>query len=205
MHSDTKGRRDELQRNYGEPMERARLKVLRRLDGHCRQFIELSPFVCLGTSGDEGADVSPRGDRPGFVHVLDDVTLALPDWPGNNRIDSLANIVSNPRVGLLFLIPGVDESLRVNGRADVTTDSKILGRWEVNGKAPRSALVISVEEAFLHCGKALIRSRLWHDDYRIDRSQLPSYGRMLKDQIEISDSAEDIESSVAEAYRNRLY
>lgn len=205
MQSDTKGRRDELQRNYGEPMERARLKVLRRLDGHCRKFIELSPFVCLGTSGDEGADVSPRGDRPGFVHVLDDVTLALPDWPGNNRIDSLANIVSNPRVGLLFLIPGVDESLRVNGRADVTTDPNILGRWEVNGKAPRSALVIAVEEAFLHCGKALIRSRLWHDDYRIDRSQLPSYGRMLKDQIEISDSAEDIECSVAEAYRNRLY
>lgn len=205
MQSDTKGRQNEALRNYGPPMERARLKVLRRIDEHCRRFISLSPFVCLGTASDDGTDVSPRGDRPGFVHVLDEVTLALPDWPGNNRIDSLANIVSNPRIGLLFLIPGVEESLRVNGTADVTTDPNILERWEVNGKRPRSALVIAVEEAFLHCGKALIRSRLWHDDYKVDRSELPSYGQMLKDQIEVSDSAEEIEASVAEAYRTKLY
>ena len=130
---------------------------------------------------------------------------ALPDWPGNNRIDSLTNIVSNPRVGLLFLIPGVDETLRINGRAELTIDSTILARWESNGKLPKSALLITMEEAFLHCGKALIRARLWHDDYRIDRSELPSYGRMLKDQIEISDSAEDIEASVAQGYKEKLY
>lgn len=195
----------ELRQTYGEPIERAKLKVLRRLDVHCRKFISLSPFVCIGTSGEDGADVSPRGDRPGFVHVLDDVTLALPDWPGNNRIDSLVNLVSNPRVGMLFLIPGVDETLRVNGRAEVTSDPALLARWDTNGKQPKSALLISVEEAFLHCGKALIRARLWHDDYKIDRAELPPYGRMLKDQIDVRDSAEEIQASVAEGYRSKLY
>lgn len=195
----------DLRQSYGEPMERARLKSLRKLDRHCRNFIELSPFLCLGTSGDDGADVTPRGDAPGFVKVLDDGTLAIPDWPGNNRLDSLTNILSNPRIGLLFLIPGVDETLRVNGKAEITISPDVLALWDVNGKHPKSALVVAVEEAFLHCGKALIRSRLWRDDYKIDRAQLPSYGRMLKDQIEICDSAEEIEASVAEGYRKRLY
>ena len=205
MQSNAEGQRQDLRQQYGEPIERARLKVLRQLDQHCRKFISLSPFVCVGSSNENGADVSPRGDRPGFVHVLDDSTLALPDWPGNNRVDSLVNIVSNPQVALLFLIPGVDETLRVNGKAEVTTKPDLLSRWDVNGKRPRSVLLIAIEEAFLHCGKALIRARLWHDDYRIQRSELPSYGRMLKDQIDICDSAEDIEASVAEGYRDRLY
>jgi uncharacterized protein len=205
MQSGTKSHEDELRQTYGQPIERARLKVLRCLDGHCRKFISLSPLVCLGTSGEDGADVSPRGDRPGFVHVLDDTTLAIPDWPGNNRIDSLTNILGNPSVGLLFLIPGVDETLRVNGKAKIERNAALLARWDANGKRPRSALVVTVDEAFLHCGKALIRSRLWHDDYRVDRSQLPSYGRMLKDQIDICDSVEEIEASVAEGYRERLY
>lgn len=196
---------DALRERYGPPMERARLKSLKKLDQHCRRFIGLSPFLCLGTAGQDGADVTPRGDRPGFVQVLDDVTLAIPDWPGNNRLDSLMNIASNPQVGMLFLIPGVDETLRVNGRAVITTNPQVLVRWEMNGKRPKSALLITVNEAFLHCGKALIRSRLWHGDYKIDRGALPSYGQMLKDQIEICDSAEDIEASVAEAYRSRLY
>lgn len=194
-----------LRERYGPPIERARLKSLRKLDRHCRQFISLSPFVCLGTAGENGADVSPRGDRPGFVRVLDDTTIAIPDWPGNNRIDSLTNILDNRQVGLLFLIPGVDETLRVNGKAEISTAAEVLALWEVDGKRPRSALVIEVGEAFLHCGKALIRSRLWHDDYKIDRAELPSYGRMLKDQVEICDSAEEIEASVAEGYRDRLY
>ena len=195
----------DLRAHYPPAIERARLKTLRRLDGHCRRFIELSPFICLGTSADGGADVSPRGDRPGFVHVLDDVTLAVPDWPGNNRLDSLTNIESNPAVGLLFLIPGVDETLRVNGTARISNDPTLLARWETGGKQPRSALLITIREAYLHCAKALIRSRLWHDDFKIERSQLPSYGRMLKDQIEIADTAEQIECSIAESYRDRLY
>lgn len=186
-------------------MERARLKTLRSLDKHCRQFIGLSPFLCLGTSSSDGADVTPRGDRPGFVHVLDDNTLALPDWPGNNRLDTLLNIEANPQVGMLFLIPGVDESLRVNGTAVISNDAGLLAQWEVNGRHPKSVLVITVKEAFLHCGKALIRSKLWHDDHKIERSQLPSYGQMMKDQIDICDSAEEIQTSVDEAYKSRLY
>lgn len=198
-------RESDLRERYPRPNERARLKTLNKLDSHCQNFIAHSPFVCLGTSSEKGADVAPRGDRPGFVHVLDDVTLAIPDWPGNNRLDSLTNVLSNPRVGLLFFIPGMDETLRVNGTAEITTDAALLARWDVDGKQPRSALLVSVREAFLHCGKALIRSRLWHEDYKIDRSELPPYGKMLKDQIEIAETAEEIQASVTEGYREGLY
>jgi uncharacterized protein len=190
---------------YPPPIERARLKTLPKLDAHCRKFISLSPFVCLGTVGKEGADVTPRGGPPGFVHIIDDGTLAIPDWPGNNRLDSLTNLVADPRLGMLFLIPGVDESLRVNGAAEISVDPDLLARFDTQGKRPRSVLLVRIAEAYLHCGKALIRSRLWHDDYKVDRSQLPSYGRMLKDQIDIADSAETIEASVEEGYRERLY
>lgn len=192
----------ELREVYPPAIERARKKTLRELDAHCQRFIALSPFVCLGTVGSGGADVTPRGDEPGFVHVLDATTLAMPDWPGNNRLDSLENLMEDPRVGLLFLIPGFAETLRVNGRAEISVDEALLERWE---KRPRSALVIRVEEAFLHCGKALIRSRLWDPAARVERSALPSYGQMLKDQIEIADTTAEIEASVAEGYRNRLY
>jgi len=190
---------------YAPPIERARLKTLHRLDEHCRNFIAHSPFVCLGTSSERGADLAPRGDEPGFVHVLDDVTLAIPDWPGNNRLDSFSNIVTNPQVALLFLIPGVQETLRVNGTAEITTRTELLARWERNGKGPKTAVVITVREAFLHCGKALIRSRLWEDDYRIERTALPSYGQMLKDHTQIDESVEQIQASVENGYRNKLY
>lgn len=190
---------------YPPAMERAVLKSLRRLDAHCRRFIELSPFLCLGTSSPDGADVTPRGDSPGFVKVLDDTTLALPDWRGNNRLDALTNIIVNPQVGLLFFIPGVEETLRVNGRAHITTDLAVTQQWKVNGNHPASALVVTVEEAFLHCGKAIIRSHLWQDTYKVDRTALPSYGQMLKDQITVTDSAEELEKSIAEAYRTKLY
>jgi uncharacterized protein len=195
----------ELREHYPPAIERARLKVLKHLDAHCRNFIALSPFFCLGSSGSGGADVSPRGDRPGFVHVLDDVTLAIPDWPGNNRLDTLENIVENPQVGLLFLIPGVEESLRVNGTASLTIQPELLSRWNVDGKQPRSVMLVTVQEAFFHCGKALIRSRLWKPDALVDRNALPSYGRILKDQIEIGDTAEQMEASIAEAYVKKLY
>ncbi len=196
---------DDLRRNYPPVLERAQLKTLDRLDEHCRRFIGLSPFVCVGTSGAGGHDVTPRGDGPGFVHVLDQRTLALPDWPGNNRLDSLTNLLEDPRIGLLFLIPGVDETLRVNGEARISFDAALLQRWDANGKQPRSALVIAVREAYLHCGKALIRSRLWDPASRVDRAALPSYGRMLKDQVCVADTAEEIEASVADGYRNKLY
>ena len=195
----------ELRKLYPPTVERARLKTQFKLDKHSRDFIARSPFVCLGSSSEKGADVTPRGDQPGFVLVLDDTTLAIPDWPGNNRLDSLSNILLNPRVALLFLIPGVDETLRVSGTAEISTSSELLERWQRNGKMPRTALVVTVGEAFFHCGKALIRSRLWRDDYKIQRSELPPYGEILKDQIVTSETAEQIEMSIQSGYKNKLY
>ena len=196
---------EELRGLYAPPLERARLKVLHRLDKHCRNFIARSPFLCLGTFSQRGADVAPRGDEPGFVHVLDDSTLAIPDWPGNNRLDSSSNVVVNPQVGLLFFIPGVQETLRINGAAEITTASDLMNRWDRSGKHPKAVLVVTVQDAFFHCGKALIRSRLWENDYKIDRSELPTYGQMLKDQIETSETAEEIQTSVEHGYTNKLY
>jgi len=195
----------ELRKVYPPVVERARLKTQVKLDNHCRNFIARAPFVCLGTSSERGADVTPRGDEPGFVLVLDDTTLAIPDWPGNNRLDSLSNILLNPRVGLLFLIPGVEEMLRINGTAEISTSAELLERWHRNGKRPRAVLVVTIREAFLHCGKALIRSRLWKNDYKIDRAELPPYGHILKDQIVTSETAEQIEASIQNGYANRLY
>jgi PPOX class probable FMN-dependent enzyme len=194
-----------LRECYPEPLERAVLKTQRALDLHMKRFIALSPFLCLGSSSDDGADVTPRGDQPGFVHVLDDTTLLIPDWPGNNRLDTLMNIEANPNIGLLFLIPGFNESLRVNGVAEVSLEPSLLGRWDVNGKQPRSVLRVTVREAFLHCGKAILRSKLWDESAKVDRSALPPYGQMLKDQTQVRDSAEEIQASVEEAYKTRLY
>ena len=195
----------ELRECYPQPLERSLRKSLAKLDSHMRRFISLSPFLCLGTSGAGGADVTPRGDSPGFVHVLDDQTLLIPDWPGNNRLDSLTNVVANPNVGLLFFIPGVNETLRVNGVAEVTVEPALVERWTVNGKHPRSALRVTVGEAYLHCAKALIRSRLWEGDYRIERTELPTYARMLKDQGVTTQPVEELQAAIDESYATRLY
>ena len=197
--------RDELRDCYPQPLERSLRKSLTTLDVHMRRFISLSPILCLGTSGDGGGDVTPRGDAPGFVHVLDDRTLLIPDWPGNNRLDSLTNVVANPNVGLLFFIPGVNETLRVNGVADVTMGPSLLQRWTVNGKHPRSAMRVTVREAYLHCAKALMRSKLWGDEYRIERADLPSYAQMLKDQGVTTQSVEELQAAIDESYGTRLY
>ena len=194
-----------LRECYPQPLERSLRKSLPKRDVHMRRFISLSPFLGIGTSSDTGADVSPRGDSPGFVHVLDDTTLLIPDWPGNNRLDSLTNVVTNPNVGLLFFIPRVNETLRVNGPGEITIEPALLERWTVNEKHPRSALRVAVREAYLHCAKALIRSKLWSDDYRIDRSELPSYARMLKDQGVTTQSVQELQSAIDESYSTRLY
>lgn len=197
--------REDLRDCYPQPLERSLRKSLPALDAHMRQFISRSPFLCLGTSGSGGADVTPRGDSPGFVHVLDDRTLLIPDWPGNNRLDSLTNVVSNPNVGLLFFIPGVNETLRVNGIAEITTEPAMVERWTVDGKHPRSAMRVTVREAYLHCAKALMRSKLWEDDYRIERAELPTYAQMLKDQGVTAQSVEELQASIDESYATRLY
>lgn len=194
-----------LRAAYPPTLERALLKTLARLDEHMRQFIALSPFVCMGTGSEAGADVTPRGDQPGFVQVADETTLLIPDWPGNNRLDSLSNLVANPQVGLLFMIPGVNETLRVNGVAEISTASELVERWNVSGKRPRAVLRVSVREAYMHCGKALIRSRLWDPASQIARDRLPTYGQMLKDQASVRESAEEIQASVLDGYKRGLY
>ena len=181
----------ELRARFAAPGRLAVQKQLDRLDANCRRFIALSPFLCLATSRPDGlADNSPRGDAPGFVQVLDDRTLVVPDRPGNNRLDSQTNIIHNPNVGLLFFIPGVTETLRVNGRARIVTKPELLARFEVGGRAPRVALLVAVAEAFLHCSKALIRSRLWAEEARVDRKVLPTLGRMIADAVDRQTSAE---------------
>ena len=166
----------------------------------------MSPFLCLGTSRPDGAaDVSPRGDAPGFVHVVDDTTLLLPDRPGNNRLDSLSNVLANPNVGLLFFIPGFEETLRVNGTAEIVTDPALLADMAVNGKVPRSALKVTIAEAFLHCAKALKRSRLWSDDYRQDRKVMPGLGTIIVEQTKAALDPAEADRLVEDGYATKLY
>ena len=196
----------ELRALYGPPSEIAARKSLSRLDEHCRHFIARSPFLCLSSAAaDDTADVSPRGDAPGFVRVLDDHALFIPDRLGNNRIDSLLNLLQNPQVGLLFLIPGVDETLRVNGLARVVLRSELLDECAVNGKTPRTGLLVEVREAFLQCAKALRRSRLWSDDYRLPRDQFPTLGKILVDQIGLATPVAELETMIEKAYCEKLY
>jgi uncharacterized protein len=177
--------RDEamLRRLYPATHELAARKSLSVLDMHAQEFIRRSPFLTIGTQNRDGkADVSPRGDPAGFVQVLDDRTLAIPDRPGNNRLDTLANILANPNVGLLFLIPGFDDTLRVNGTAQLSTDLKLLQAMAVNDRVPTLAIVVTVAEVFLHCAKAFRRSRLWDPEARQDRKEMPSLVKMILDQ-----------------------
>ena len=195
----------DLRETYRPPAPRAAQKVLDRLDEHCRNFIALSPFCVLSTSNAGGQpDASPRGDPPGFVRVLDERTLLLPDRPGNNQVDSLQNVVANPGVGLLFFVPGMNETLRVKGKAEIVTGQGLLEPMAVGGRAPLSGLKVTVEEAFLHCGRALLRGRLWDPSARIERSSYPSYGQVLADQIAGADAGR-IDAEEEEANRERLY
>lgn len=195
---------DHLRGLYGTPSDRAVRKQMTRLDVHCRNFIAHSPFLVMGTSGADGStDVSPKGDAPGFVAVLDDRTLLVPDRLGNNRLDGMRNVLENPHVGLIFFVPGVNETLRVNGRAHITTDESLLAPLAVRGKLPATGLLVEVEEVFLHCAKALIRSKLWEPESRVAKGTIPSLGRMLADQIGLD--AADAERWTEENYRTRLY
>ena len=184
----------------------AERKVLHALDRHCRAFIALSPFVVLASSDAEGrADASPRGDPLGFVQVLDDRTLLLPDRRGNNRIDSLRNILADPRVGLLFLVPGVNETLRVSGTATISTDPALIARCSAHDKAPTTVLVVRIHSVFFQCARALLRSRLWQADAQVPREALPSTGTMLAalSQNAIDGAAYDRE--LPERVRTTLY
>ncbi len=196
----------ELRTLYPPPKAQAGLKVLDHLDVHCRAFIALSPFYVISSARADGrADASPRGDPPGLLAaVVDPKTLLLPDRPGNRQIDTMQNLVERPYVGLLFFVPGMTETLRINGTADIVTDADVLAPLAVRGKVPVSGLRITVEEAFLHCAKAVIRARLWDVDSQIDRSSYPTYGKVLADQIAGADAAE-IDAAEAASGRDELY
>jgi PPOX class probable FMN-dependent enzyme len=191
---------------YPPTLERSLQKQLDHLDSHCRRFIALSPFFVLASAAPDGtADASPRGGPAGFVLVDDDHTLLVPDWPGNNRLDSLSNLVASPGVGLLFMIPGVDETLRINGTVEISVDTALRERFVTDGrKAPRAVLVVTVQDAYLHCAKALMRSRLWDPDARVPRGALPTMGEMMRDHIGSNEEPESQEEMV-ERYKEILY
>jgi uncharacterized protein len=194
-----------LRELYGPPSDRSVKKQLSRFDKHCRAFIARSPFLVIASADPLGrCDASPKGDAPGFVQVLDDERLLIPDRLGNNRVDTIGNLLERPGVGLIFLVPGLNETLRVNGRAQITTDPAVLEPLAVNGKAPRSGILVAAEEIYFHCGKALIRSDLWNPEKQLRRSEFPSLGRILADQIGGISVAES-ERLTAESYKTRLY
>ncbi len=197
---------EQLRESYRAPSERAQRKQLGALDAHCRRFIASSPFVVLASSSETGADATPRGGEPGFVRVRDARTLLLPDWPGNNRLDSLTNIVKNPAVGLLFLVPGVDETLRVGGAARIHTDEALLELFRAANKLPLTVLVIDVEKAYLHCAKAFMRSQLWDENAKLERSALPTAGEILRDQAGGgAEEALESQEAMEKRYNDLLY
>ena len=194
-----------LEKLYGKPAGAAVAKEVDYLHPHYQRMIAASPFVVLATNGPGGVDTSPRGDAPGFVAVEDEKTLLLPDRPGNNRIDSLRNILADPHVALLFLIPGIGETLRVNGRSAISVDPELLARFEVNGKLPRSVLVISVDTVFFQCSRAIFRSKLWDPAQHIERSSLPSLGRMVAEISRSGFDAESYDKGLYERLKGSLY
>ena len=196
---------DDLRTLYRAPMERAVQKELKHLDRHHKRFMALSPFVAISSTGKDGrGDVSPRGEHPGFVHALDDSSLAIPDRPGNNRLDTLQNIVINPNVGLMFMIPGVNEILRVNGEAELRDDAELVARFVVNEKPPKLVILVKVKEAYLHCPKALMRSALWDAKNKVARTVLPSLNEMIAEQTGSTAAIEPAEAALAR-YTSQLY
>ena len=191
---------------YRPPRARSGLKVLDHLDVHCRNFLALSPLCVISSSRADGrADASPRGDLPGsLAHVLDDRTLLLPDRPGNRQLDTLTNLVERPYVGLVFFVPGWNETLRINGRVEIVDEREFLAPLAIRGKMPILAVKVTVEEAYLHCAKALIRARVWEPEARVERSRFPTYGQVLADQIAGADAAE-IDADSAQSARTDLY
>lgn len=196
---------DDLDRLYGQPHPATKAKSLDHVDAWGRRFLALSPFCVISAAGPDGSmDVSPRGGEPGFVHVEDDRTIMLPDRPGNNRLDTLRNLVGGSgRIGMMFMIPGFDDIYRINGSARLSDDQALLDRFVEFGRKPRAMVIIAVEEAFLHCPKAIMRARLWEQDAQVERSTLPSLSEMVMDQLGMGKPKFD-ESAVIESYKQQL-
>ncbi|WP_400162851.1 pyridoxamine 5'-phosphate oxidase family protein [Brevibacillus sp. TJ4] len=198
---------EELKEMFGEPSEVVQKKAIDHLDEHCRRYLSQAPFLILATSDANGrCDASPRGDAPGFVHVIDDRHLVIPERPGNRRMDSIRNILSNPHVGLIFLIPSLQETLRINGRACIIRDAHLLEKMEVNGKVPTIGIGVQVEECFVHCAKAFIRSGLWQPDKWMTKEELPDMPKMLAEHIKMPGvGAKEIAEGLQESYKKNLY
>ena len=197
---------EELRTVYKPASDGAVRKELKALDSHCRSFLARSPFVVIGsTDGNGHADVTPKGDRPGFVAVLDATTIAIPDRPGNNRLDTLENLIADPAIGLLFLIPGMNETLRINGKARISTDDALRTRFAIDGKLPLSVIVVTVESAYMHCAKAFMRSELWQPDSWPDRASMPTLGQILKDQLALAESAAATDDWLDKGYEKSMW
>jgi PPOX class probable FMN-dependent enzyme len=196
---------EQLEAIYGQPGEAATIKVAHRITPSYRALIDSSPFAILATCGEEGLDCSPRGDLPGFVRVQDDLTLIIPDRRGNNRIDSLRNLIRDPRAALLFLIPGSGTTLRVNGRARVSADPELLGSFSVEGKTPRSVIVMTVEEIYFQCARAIIRSHLWDPGRHVDLKTLPTPGEILAEMSKSRVGGEEYDKAWLERARKTMW
>ena len=195
----------QLEALYGAKNPNSIIKELDRISAGYRKLIEAAPFVAVATSGPEGLDCSPTGDAAGFVRILDDKTLAIPDRPGNNRIDGFRNIVRDPRIALLFLIPGVGETLRVNGRAEISIEPTLMQSFAVNGKLPRCVMIVHIESVYFHCSKAIVRSRLWDEASKVDRKSLPSTGTILAELSQGKAGGETYDREAPERNKAQLY
>ena len=196
---------EQLEALYGKPSGPAVVKEVDCISEGYRRLIEAAPFIAIATSGPEGLDCSPKGDPAGFVRILDDRTLAIPDRPGNNRIDGFRNILRDPRIALLFLIPGVGETLRVNGRASISVDPELMASFAINGKLPRCVLVVHIETIFFHCSKAIVRSKLWDEASKIDRRSLPSTGTIIAELSQGQFGGDDYDRAAPERIKAQLY
>jgi PPOX class probable FMN-dependent enzyme len=196
---------EQLEAVYGEPYGPAVAKEIDYISAGYSKLIEAAPFVAIATGSSDGFDCSPKGDAPGFVRILDDKTLAIPDRPGNNRIDGYRNILRDPHVALLFLIPGVGETLRVNGRASISIEPDLMQSFAVNGKLPRSVLLVHIETIFFHCSKAIVRSKLWDEATKIDRKSLPSTGSIIAEVSQGRLGGEAYDRDAPERIKSMLY
>ena len=196
---------EQLDALYGAPLGRSLTKEIGYISDSYRKFIEAAPFVVVATSGAEGLDCSPRGDPPGFVRVRDENTVLIPDRRGNNRIDTLRNLIADPRISLLFLIPGVGETLRINGRAEIVSDPGLCESFSMQGKVPVSVLVVTAERVYFQCPKALVRSRLWHPEAQVPRADLPSSGEIMAEIIGGEYDAEAHDRAYPRRLKETLY
>jgi len=194
----------QLEELYGSPRETSLAKEIDHLNADYAAFVKASPFILLATIGPDGTDCSPKGDAPGFVDILDDRTLAIPDRPGNNRIDNLKNIINDGRASVLFLIPGVGETLRVNGRARISAEPDLLARFAVDGKLPKTVILLAIDSVYFHCAKSIMRSKLWDPAGHVERSSLPSAGQILKNIVNGFDG-DAYDQELPERARKSLY